>query len=379
MSPRSTSALVLTPLSWDDRCPWMSQSGLSFSLFVHPKSHLSCSSRYPIATLASFQASTPFLVNCRFRIRNFHRLWHRKMLCTRLWWFVELNPLSAMWSWWSFDRVDSKRFLVDSWYSTMHAYFVFLLDSVIPLAAVSCSSLKRILVPILQSIAASIGTSTFFPALFDGFLALSIFQIEDINTSQFSSFVELWFFTCPFLFFFLLISFGHSWPNSRPQVIWSGSCLNLCESSPGTPASFGMFFVQYRERRESCPWVWHSSVHVDITIVVKTFSCNTSRHVCVVLLTSLYFNGIGMILLSAHRHGLEVRRDDDKWSLLPLTRSRYGLQRHLLVLSVEDLPVRLEVLHWDLRSPQVVPALEWVLWIRGLFLTILLYHLLLGM
>ena len=47
-------------------------------------------------------------------------------------------------------------------------------------------------------------------------------------------------------------------------------------------------------------------------------------------------------------------------SLLESTKSLPGLQRHLLILSVEVLPVRLEVLHWDLRSLQVVPALEWV-------------------
>ena len=60
------------------------------------------------------------------------------------------------------------------------------------------------------------------------------------------------------------------------------------------------------------------------------------------------------------------------------TKRLSGLQHHLSILSVEDLPVRLEVLHWDLRSLQVVPASEWVLGIRGLFLTILLCHLQMG-
>ena len=44
-------------------------------------------------------------------------------------------------------------------------------------------------------------------------------------------------------------------------------------------------------------------------------------------------------------------------------------------LPVETPPIRLEFLLWDLHSLQVGPALEWVLRIRGLFLTILLYHL----
>ena len=49
------------------------------------------------------------------------------------------------------------------------------------------------------------------------------------------------------------------------------------------------------------------------------------------------------------------------------------LQRHLSSLSVETFPVRLEVLLRDLHSSQVVPAFEWVLGIRGLFLTMLLF------
>ena len=35
----------------------------------------------------------------------------------------------------------------------------------------------------------------------------------------------------------------------------------------------------------------------------------------------------------------------------------------------------MDVLCWDLRCSRLVPASEWILWIRSLFLTILLYHL----
>ena len=84
-----------------------------------------------------------------------------------------------------------------------------------------------------------------------------------------------------------------------------------------------------------------------------------------------------MFLLTANRVELEVQCDDDRWSHLESTKSLSVLQRHLLILSVEALPVRLQVLQRDLHSLQVVPASEWVLGIRGLFLTILLYQLLL--
>ena len=53
----------------------------------------------------------------------------------------------------------------------------------------------------------------------------------------------------------------------------------------------------------------------------------------------------GMFLPSARGVELEVHCDDDRWSYLESTRSPHGLQRHLLILSVEALPVRLQVLH----------------------------------
>ena len=84
------------------------------------------------------------------------------------------------------------------------------------------------------------------------------------------------------------------------------------------------------------------------------------------------------MFLPARRVELEFHCDGDRWSHLESTRSRNGLLRHLLILPVETLPIRLEVLHWDLRSLRSVPALEWVLGHRSLFLTVLLYHLLLG-
>ena len=82
-----------------------------------------------------------------------------------------------------------------------------------------------------------------------------------------------------------------------------------------------------------------------------------------------------MFLPSARRVELEVHCDDDRWSHRESTRSRQVLQRHLLILSVETLPLRLEVFHWKLRSFLFVPVFEWVLGSRSLFLTILPYHL----
>ena len=85
-----------------------------------------------------------------------------------------------------------------------------------------------------------------------------------------------------------------------------------------------------------------------------------------------------MFLLSAHWVELEVHCDGDSWNHLASTRSRHGLQRHLQVLSVETLPIRIEILHWNLPSIRHCLALECVLGSLTLFLTIFLYHLLQG-
>ena len=88
------------------------------------------------------------------------------------------------------------------------------------------------------------------------------------------------------------------------------------------------------------------------------FSCDTSRFVWVDLVTSMYSSGTGNVFVPAHQVKLNVHCDDDKWNHLELTKSLSGLQRRLLILSVENLPVRLEVVHWDLHSLQDVPVLE---------------------
>ena len=107
-------------------------------------------------------------------------------------------------------------------------------------------------------------------------------------------------------------------------------------------------------------------------------SCLTSKFVWAILEMSMYFSGKGNVLSSARRVELDVHCDDDRWSHLGTTKNRHGLQRHLWFLSEETLPVHHEVLCWNLRSLRMVPALEWILGIRGLFLIVLLYHLQMG-
>ena len=51
------------------------------------------------------------------------------------------------------------------------------------------------------------------PCVFDGFFIFTIFRIDEINASQPSSIIELWFPVCPFLLFSLLIGISNFGPN----------------------------------------------------------------------------------------------------------------------------------------------------------------------
>ena len=87
-----------------------------------------------------------------------------------------------------------------------------------------------------------------------------------------------------------------------------------------------------------------------------------------------FFSGIGMFLLALEltsRFNMTTINE----VILDWPEVIAGFSVTFLFLAVEALPVRLEALLWDLHSLQVVPALEWVLGIRGLFRTILLFHL----
>ena len=162
-------------------------------------------------------------------------------------------------------------------------------------------------------------------------------------------------------------------------MIWSRSRLNFCQSLPGTHVSPWEVFLSIqwtswnlsKNLKNFCSFR-HSNRHQYAFLAWRPDQCKeTWLHQCI----SVEY---GMFLTSAHRVELEVHCDDDRWSHLESTRSRHGRQRHLLIVSVEAFPVRLEVLHWNLHSLRFVPALEWVLGIRCLFLTILLCLLQLG-
>ena len=162
-----------------------------------------------------------------------------------------------MWSSWFLCRAPSKRFLVDSSASTMHAYFVMRSSGV---RQVSLYFLPLI----LQGIAAGIGTSNFLRAIFHSFNELRIFWINEVNTAQSSSVFKLRF-VFPFVAL-LLTCLSISLATSSQA--WISFVFSWTASWTSIPIR--RFFVQYGESCESGPRIWYVSVSFDIPIIVYT-------------------------------------------------------------------------------------------------------------
>ena len=159
-----------------------------------------------------------------------------------------------------------------------------------------------------------------FPRVFNGFLALSIFPIDGINASQTSDVIELWCFNGPLPLLLFLSCLRHVSPNFRPPVIRSDSCLHLCES----PSRATHILEEV-----ACLVTWQISIHVDISIVVNTFFL---QH----------------IQICVSRGSTWWRQNEVSF---PWQKSLCGLRRHLLFLSVGTLPSFLEVLLWEIFTP----------------------------
>ena len=150
----------------------------------------------------------------------------------------------------------------------------------------------------LQGLAASIETSNFMLAFFffHGFFELTTFQVNEINTSRSPSIVEFCLLVCTFLFFILLSGFSHFCPDFGPQILRSGSRLNFCQSPPGPHiypfGSFSFNRVKLVNPVQQSDKPLFASTFKSSSIC---FSCNTSKCVCVVLVTSMYFTGIGNV------------------------------------------------------------------------------------
>ena len=118
--------------------------------------------------------------------------------CTTLQRARELIRFSAMWPSWFLRRVDSKRFLADSWASTgKHTWFSFVGEWL--LKTLSCHHLARH--------SRFQRSFEFLSCVFDGFFVLFV-RIDELYPSHFSSIVELWLLDSPLSLFlcFLVVA-----------------------------------------------------------------------------------------------------------------------------------------------------------------------------
>ena len=132
-----------------------------------------------------------------------------------------------------------------------------------------------------------------FPRVYNGFLELCICRVNEINTSQFSSIINLWFFRLSTLVFLCVELRPTYFPNFLPQVIWPGCCLFPCQPLPDHVTRLGGFPSNmvnrvkpvYATDRSRSPSILQQSSMWRPGI--------TSKVVLAALATSIYRNGIG--------------------------------------------------------------------------------------
>ena len=140
------------------------------------------------------------------------------------------------------------------------------------------------------------------------------FNEEDLP--QLSGIIELWFLRGPFLLCFLSRCIGHMLPHIWPYIVRSWCCLFPRESLPRTMKIRQVAF-------RSIKWIlWSLSMHLIILSLHprssnhQYFSNNTSSDVCVVLVTSMYFSGIGNDSSFGMYSWTLGPSDGDEWNFL---------------------------------------------------------------
>ena len=121
----------------------------------------------------------------------------------------------------------------------------------------------------LHGMAASTGHFQLSPRIFWRVLVFFVIWIIKVDSSQSSSIVQFWLLVFSILVFLdsgLLYQFFSSF---RPNMIWTGSRLNFCQSSHWPHISLGRFFFQNSESCESFPGIWQTSVQIDIPVVIN--------------------------------------------------------------------------------------------------------------
>ena len=130
-------------------------------------------------------------------------------------------------------------------------------------------------------------------SVFHGVLEFFIFWFNEEDTSQSSGIIELWFLDSPLLLRFAFRCIRHTLPHIWPYIVGSWGCLFLRQSSQ----TMSFHQVAFRSIKINLVKLVQTS---DNSLSPSTFQWSpmcfpriTSSDVCVVLVTSMYFNGIG--------------------------------------------------------------------------------------
>ena len=313
MTPRRTKRplfliLRLAPNSSDDRDPSMTQNEFffpySFASSLHSCFWFSSAARW------DFLQFLPILSPLLPLRLNFSMLEASEWICeqARLQWVIEFIPSAVMWTWWGLCPAPCSLGLVLSSASTKQAYFVLRF----PMLRWFSLLLS---IGILQGIAAGIGPSNFLPAAFIVSLFSSSFgsmQNIPLYCLALSSFgFSIVHFCFAFFFGAQDICFhisGHTF--SRRDVVCFLVSLSPDHVYPSGGLSLNkknLLKLVHASDNSFSPSTFQQSS--------RFFSNNTSIDENVVLVTSMYFNGVGNDS-SLGTVWLWVQRDDDKWILL---------------------------------------------------------------
>ena len=124
----------------------------------------------------------------------------------------------------------------------------------------------------------------FLSCVFNGFFMLFVFRIDEVDTSRFSSIVELWLLNSPFLLLLLFGGFRHA--NSRSQATNNLVGLLLGSSSGTSRTTYILEEVAHLI-------TWTSWILPTYLTKFDPHQNSNYRCVWVLLVTSIYFSGIG--------------------------------------------------------------------------------------
>ena len=213
----------------------------------------------------------PFLLQCYLCIWYFHCLRHKNKFVPRMVVTQWINPLSCN----MIFMISVRR----SFHAFPHRFIGLNNTSIFCLAILFNATGFPVLITL--KFARHCGWHRNFQLstrIFHDILKSLIIRINEVNTTQYSGIVQLWFLDSPLLLFFAFQRIAHIFPNLWPQSVWPGGRLFSCQSAPGPIVSIRWFsfntvnLVRSRIKKDVLrTWSSPESFTVPSSIGKKTF------------------------------------------------------------------------------------------------------------